>query len=56
MFYNTFFDLLLTKVRNFSMLRAEIGVSKGFEKMFRNFFYLHMSKKNTNFAARIDKS
>lgn len=56
MFYNTFFGVLLSKVHNFSILRTKIGVSKGFEKLFRNFFYLYMSKKNTNFAPQIDKS
>ena len=56
MFYNTFLDVLLTKVRNFSTLRAQREVSKCFEKMHRNFFYLHISKKNTNFAAQIAKS
>ena len=45
MFYNTFFDLLLSKVHNFSMLRAKIGVSKGFEKLFRNFFICICRKK-----------
>ena len=56
MLYNIFLGILLSKVHNFSILRTKSGVSKGFEKMFRNFFYLHMSKKNTNFAPQIDKS
>lgn len=38
MLYNIFLGILLSKVHNFSILRTKIGVSKGFEKLFRNFF------------------